>query len=262
MSVVTDLSAQEHERFLRIVQESLVVDRHFHLFLWLQGEIQSLLPHEIFISMVGNFATEDVAVDVISSLPRLRAQKCLKCGLGNVAKDLHARWKRNGYQLMSLRGEFGQLLHAGECECPLAPIFSGRGSMLAHGLQDGRNGEDALYLVMHPEPVLAEHERRMFTLLLPQIDFACRRAASLTDDGVVSRLRPGQTFDLSAREREILDWVRMGKTNDEIGSILNISAFTVKNHLQRIYRKMDVLNRAQAVAKLEDTGRRRAPAGR
>jgi DNA-binding CsgD family transcriptional regulator len=43
---------------------------------------------------------------------------------------------------------------------------------------------------------------------------------------------------------------------------LNISAFTVKNHLQRIYRKMDVLNRAQAVAKFEDMSRRRPPAGR
>jgi DNA-binding CsgD family transcriptional regulator len=44
--------------------------------------------------------------------------------------------------------------------------------------------------------------------------------------------------------------VRNGKTNFEIGMILDISAFTVKNHLQRIFRKLDVVNRAQAVAKL------------
>jgi DNA-binding CsgD family transcriptional regulator len=52
------------------------------------------------------------------------------------------------------------------------------------------------------------------------------------------------------RELEIMDWVRKGKTNQEIGMILNISVFTVKNHLQRVFKKLDVLNRAQAVARI------------
>ena len=48
-----------------------------------------------------------------------------------------------------------------------------------------------------------------------------------------------------------MEWVRMGKTNQEIGMILNISAFTVKNHLQRIFKKLDAMNRAQAVGLIE-----------
>jgi DNA-binding CsgD family transcriptional regulator len=48
-----------------------------------------------------------------------------------------------------------------------------------------------------------------------------------------------------------MDWVRMGKTNAEIGSILSISSFTVKNHLQHIFKKLDVYNRMQAVSKIE-----------
>jgi len=55
---------------------------------------------------------------------------------------------------------------------------------------------------------------------------------------------------LSERESQIMDWVAMGKTNSEIGCILNISAFTVKNHMQRIFQKLNVFNRAQAVSKL------------
>jgi DNA-binding CsgD family transcriptional regulator len=55
--------------------------------------------------------------------------------------------------------------------------------------------------------------------------------------------------ELSARETEILRWIALGKTNPEIGSILNISAFTVKNHVQRILKKLDVTNRTQAVGK-------------
>ena len=56
---------------------------------------------------------------------------------------------------------------------------------------------------------------------------------------------------LSERERQIMVWVAMGKTNPEIGMILDISEFTVKNHMKSIFSKLDVTNRAQAVAKLE-----------
>ena len=49
-----------------------------------------------------------------------------------------------------------------------------------------------------------------------------------------------------------MDWVRVGKTNEVIGVILNISPFTVKNHLKRIFRKLDVSNRAQAVSKIHE----------
>lgn len=262
MPAINDLSALDRERFLRIVQESLVVDRHFQLFLWLQGEFQHFLPHEVLIAMVGNFESGEVAIDIVSPLPKVRTSNCVHCGMSSVATDLYERWRRNGYQLFSLAGELGSLLGPEQCPCPVAPMLAGAGTMLAHGLRDGRSGEDALYLLMHPEPILGERQRRMFAMLLPQIDFACRRVVSLGDVGDACHPGVPTEYQLSVREVQILDWVRLGKTNDEIGSILDISAFTVKNHLQRIYRKMDVMNRAQAVAKLEETGRRRPSSGR
>jgi DNA-binding CsgD family transcriptional regulator len=54
---------------------------------------------------------------------------------------------------------------------------------------------------------------------------------------------------LSKREIQVLHWVRNGKTNTEIGQILGISPPTVKNHVQKIMRKLNVNNRAQAVGK-------------
>jgi DNA-binding CsgD family transcriptional regulator len=41
--------------------------------------------------------------------------------------------------------------------------------------------------------------------------------------------------------------VSVGKKNLEISQILNISPSTVRNHLQNVFRKLDVINRAQAV---------------
>jgi len=58
-----------------------------------------------------------------------------------------------------------------------------------------------------------------------------------------------KTGKITAREQEILRWVYFGKSNFEIGAILDISPLTVKNHVQKILRKLDVVNRAQAVGK-------------
>ncbi len=54
---------------------------------------------------------------------------------------------------------------------------------------------------------------------------------------------------LTAREHEILKWVSEGKGCWETGAILGISERTVKFHLQNIYRKLNVVNRAQAITK-------------
>ncbi|WP_018888279.1 response regulator [Paenibacillus massiliensis] len=50
---------------------------------------------------------------------------------------------------------------------------------------------------------------------------------------------------LTAREREILNWVASGKTNREIGEGLFISEQTVKNHLKNILHKLQLENRVQ-----------------
>jgi DNA-binding CsgD family transcriptional regulator len=58
-----------------------------------------------------------------------------------------------------------------------------------------------------------------------------------------------ETIYLTAREHEILKWVSEGKGCWETGAILGISERTVKFHLQNIYRKLNVVNRAQAITK-------------
>lgn len=52
--------------------------------------------------------------------------------------------------------------------------------------------------------------------------------------------------NLSHRQREILTLLANGESNKEIGRALNISAGTVKAHLESLYRRLDVRNRTQA----------------
>ena len=53
---------------------------------------------------------------------------------------------------------------------------------------------------------------------------------------------------LSYREREVLLWIKEGKTNWEISRILRVSEQTVKFHVGNILRKLDTSTRGQAVA--------------
>jgi len=53
---------------------------------------------------------------------------------------------------------------------------------------------------------------------------------------------------LTLREREVLAWVALGKSNAQIGAILGISSATVGKHLERIYPKLGVENRTAAAS--------------
>ncbi|HJQ59386.1 MAG TPA: LuxR family transcriptional regulator [Vineibacter sp.] len=67
-------------------------------------------------------------------------------------------------------------------------------------------------------------------------------------EGLNPRYQPAEP--LSVRERDCLRWVGAGKSDWEIGRILEISPSTVKFHVDRARRKLGVHSRAQAVARL------------
>jgi LuxR family transcriptional regulator, quorum-sensing system regulator SolR len=52
---------------------------------------------------------------------------------------------------------------------------------------------------------------------------------------------------LTAKEREVFEWISRGKTSWEAAQILATSERTVKFHLSNIYAKLNVSNRAQAI---------------
>jgi two-component system, NarL family, response regulator LiaR len=59
---------------------------------------------------------------------------------------------------------------------------------------------------------------------------------------------PGRDVNLTERESELLALLPTGMTNRELGAHLYISENTVKTQLRHLFSKLDVRNRAQAVA--------------
>ena len=58
---------------------------------------------------------------------------------------------------------------------------------------------------------------------------------------------PKSAVALSSREVNVLNLVARGLSNKQIATKLGISDKTVRNHLSRIFRKLDAGNRTQAV---------------
>jgi pimeloyl-ACP methyl ester carboxylesterase/DNA-binding CsgD family transcriptional regulator len=60
--------------------------------------------------------------------------------------------------------------------------------------------------------------------------------------------------ELSAREREVLQRLLQGRSNAQIAASLFISEKTVRNHVTRIFEKLGVGSRAEAIVLLRDAG--------
>lgn len=67
---------------------------------------------------------------------------------------------------------------------------------------------------------------------------------------------------LTDRQLEILYWVQEGKTAWEAGRILGLSARSVDGHLRRIYARLNVRTRLQAVLYAQDLGLLARPSAR
>lgn len=65
---------------------------------------------------------------------------------------------------------------------------------------------------------------------------------------IMERLSTDQmTAGLSHRERQVLELVAKGLTNKEVANTLQISQFTVRNHLNHVTQKLDVSDRTEAI---------------
>ena len=66
--------------------------------------------------------------------------------------------------------------------------------------------------------------------------------------------RDGAAAALTSREREVLALIGRGRTNDEIARQLVVSPLTVKTHVNHIFSKLDLRNRAAAIVFAFDHG--------
>jgi DNA-binding NarL/FixJ family response regulator len=93
-------------------------------------------------------------------------------------------------------------------------------------------------------PVVARHVLERFRLV----------ASGHTVTGAKEPVRRRLENPLSSRETQILQLLAKGFSFNEIGNLLEISPYTVATHIKKIYRKLAVNSRGQAVYEASQLG--------
>ncbi len=103
------------------------------------------------------------------------------------------------------------------------------------------------FVVNRTKRGFSDRERERVEVIRPHLGHLYRLSArtARNDDSFAEIDTP-----LTARERNVLEWLGAGKTDKDIAAILAISPRTVQKHLQRIYEKLGVETRTAAVMRV------------
>jgi len=241
---------QNWEQVFNVIQGSFTIQKHMDFSNWLQGSVNDVLKHDILIAAWGDFSSGDLNFDVSSNIEEIRTQKLIDAPgvFSYLMTNFHQRWIDNGERWYRINFFDAAGIHA-QTQSAFTRKLVGMNSLLVYGVRDTRGKNDCIY-VFFDKAREFQVQNSVLGLLMPHVDAALRRVECMeapnTEEEVIEEFNIG---GLSDREHEILHWVKSGKTNFEIGMILTISPNTVKNHLKRIFHKLDVSCRAQAVAK-------------
>jgi DNA-binding NarL/FixJ family response regulator len=137
---------------------------------------------------------------------------------------------------LSERSKVLMLSYAEDEHLVTGAIRNGAAGYLVHGRFDPAELEARIRAVARGEMVLSPS-------VTPAVFDALRRAPGPTNDEPEEGLG-----SLTAREREVLNLLARGLSNRDIAEQLVITNKTVKNHLSRIYEKIGVHSRAEAIA--------------
>ena len=258
MSTHTFTPAQV-ESLIRLLESSVDVKRRYQFYLWTQGDLQRLVPHKLATCGAYDFTQRDLSFDVLNSIPLApEIVATLNDVRSPVVSTLLSEWiKGNGVPVWvdvrllaetdpSARG----LVDAGYVWLLLHAVTRpGRPHEMESFFMFGSPGGEKDPLAAHALHLFLPYLHCTYTRVFANECELASPGRMVRYTGQVGTDRARVVMNLTEREREILRWVRDGKSNQAISDELGISALTVKNHVQKILRKLGASNRAQAVAK-------------
>ena len=250
------IAPEQSECLLRVMEAAPQVCRRHQFFVWTQGDFQRWLPHKVSICGIYDRHHRSLSFDVFNSVPVPDAVlQCFKDGHSQFLQQMLSAWTRGRQEAAVVQiSEIPRMDPA-----LLEPLHAlGYDHAVMHGLtRPGRPEEiECFFVFLQPGMVSGREASHAIDMLLPSIHrvyqrvfMTERRMASGRPAAAGAGATHQRLIPITEREREILLWVRDGLSNQQISEKLGISALTVKNHVQKILRKLGAANRAQAVAK-------------
>jgi DNA-binding NarL/FixJ family response regulator len=135
-------------------------------------------------------------------------------------------------------------------------LEAGAAGYLLKDSSSGRIADEIRNLAAGGSPISPIIARQILTR------FRERGAAAVVDavpcegkvDPALSLSPPSPLSLLSPREKEVLDFITKGFTTQEIAGLLQLSHFTVRTFVRRIYDKLKVSSKAEAIYEARQLG--------
>jgi DNA-binding CsgD family transcriptional regulator len=232
------LSEQEQALLIRAIESAIEVGRQDQFDAWMRGPFRALVPHESVVCME---LDERGTARQVACLHHNLVDATTMEFLGNPERGLAVRLARSyrSNRRQSCKVDANALKALLDTDGSL----SDRGCLnnaVIHRIKLLSGTTYCIVLVNVAEDQL-DRCRQLFKLLSSHLKMALSLA--------IAQSQRKEGAPLTRRELEIVQLMSKGKSNREISVILGISAITLKSHVAKLYRKLDVQNRADAVSR-------------
>lgn len=240
-----ELTPSEQEQIFSLIElahtvssEKEFVDRVYPRFL-------DLIPHGHFACGTGNISERYVHQCINVSFPVDYLRQVIS-GDGYLISPVAAGWSAHRRpQFIAADWHAGNDPKSRRWQRAVRQF--GLRNVAAHGMTDMQTALTSYFSIAGINGEWSARSEILFELVVPYLHLALNRVVAAKpvapSEGAV-----GHEDTLTHREREVLQWMCIGKSSDEIGVLLGISSWTVKVHVKHILRKLRVSTRSHAVA--------------
>ncbi len=246
-ATINYMKTEELALFYKIIEQCHKAKTSADIAKLVNTSLRQLIPHSMTAYGIGELASKKIYDQVNIGFPDGYIQEVVdKHNL--LASPVAKQWSETQSPVLISKNEVPK-------KYPLAWQQAFRkhniNNLIAHGLVDITGKQTSYFSFADFKQEPGERELHIIDLVVPHLHVAISRSL---DSSRNSTQNSANKSIISKRELEILTWVYDGKTNIEIGELLCISGFTVKNHIKNILEKLGAANRTHAVAKAVSIG--------
>lgn len=245
------LEGEDQGRLISIVNSSLRVKNEHQFFSWAQCEIQYLIPHEILICSIWVGSDPQPRFYNFSSTRYFQDEQFFAvCNPANgLMVQMLARAQKSGRGCI-----VSPEVTIGDYDEAWAETLKDHElkNVAAHGLHGPDGRLKSYFCFARVTGTLCTRLLYLLEVLLPILDATLGRIVARQN--ITAETVQTEIATLGAREIQVINLIRVGKSNQVIADELFISPLTVKNHVQNILKKLKVRTRGHAVTKAIDLG--------
>ncbi len=240
----TDLTTEELRILFGLIEACHDVECRDDFLEWVYPSFRKLISHSHFACGIGSTPENYVLCHLNVNFPEAYLRRVISKD-GRLTSPVARWWVQSKVpQYVDL-----ERLDGTDDGVPKAWVKAaqehGFRNLVGHGMADIKS-KAASYFALANVDRWGDREAALLEIMVPHLHLALVNLAT--------ELPRTEPIRLSPREREVLAWIKEGKSNDEIGIILGISSGTVKVHVKNILQKLEVSTRTQAVAKALEHG--------